>query len=264
MKSIITICLLSLLTLNGFAQNLNVTPAKINFNLEPGESYETELVVRNTASTKQKVNISLGDFALDANGQSSFSDANTSNFSCAGWISISQSFVELNPNETKKVKVKIKVPTNGTTTRWAMIFIEPAEEQTSIASADKSLSLGTKVLTRVGIPVFQSPRTSGTMKADIKNLKEVPNDSIREFVAEVVNEGEKIIDGELFTVFSNIQTGNEIEAPVQTLTVLPKGSRYFRFAVPKDLPKGKYILTVVLDYDDDADQEGVKLNITVD
>lgn len=262
MRSVSTIFLL-LFSLSVFAQNLNVTPAKINFNLEPGESYETELVIKNTAKTKQKININLGDFTLDADGQSSFSDANSSDLSCAGWISISQTFLELNPNETKKVKVTMKVPANGTTTRWGMLFIEPAEEQVNVASADKSLSVGTKVSARVGVPVFQSPRKSGTMKADIKNLKEVTTDNGREFVAEVLNQGEKIIEGELFTVFSNVQTGEEVEAPVETLTVLPKGTRNFRFSLPKGLPKGQYVLTIVLDYDDDADQEGVKLNVTV-
>jgi hypothetical protein len=120
------------------------------------------------------------------------------------------------------------------------------------------------VTTRVGIPVFQSPRKSGVLKGDVRNLKEMPNDSLRQFVTEIVNEGDKVINGEIFTVFSNIETGEEIEAPMETLTVLPKNSRNFRFTLPEKLPKGKYVLTVVLDYDDDAEQEGVRLNITVD
>lgn len=264
MRSVITSCLFMLFSISIFAQNLNVTPSKINFNLEPGERYQTDIVVRNTATTKQKVNLRLGDFALDAEGASSFSDANSSSFSCAEWMSLSQSLIELNPNESKKIKLTMKVPENGTTTRWAMVFVEPAEEQGNVAAADKSLSLGTSVTTRVGIPVFQSPRNSGTIKADIRNLKEITNDSIRTFVAEVINEGEKVIEGELFTVYSNIQTGEEVEAPVQTYTILPNGKRNYRFNLPENLPKGKYVLTVVLDYDDEADQEGVRLNITVD
>ncbi len=253
-----------LLTVNVFSQNINVTPARINFNLEPGEFYETEVVVRNTAAKKQKISINLGDFEMDAEGESSFSDANTSKFSCAGWMSVSPSFLELNPNESKKVKVKIKVPTDGMTTRWAMLFVEPADEQVGIASADKSLSLGASVNTRIGIPVFQSPRKSGALKADIRNLKEIPNDSLRLFTTEIVNEGDKIIDGELFTVFSNIETGAEIEMPTQKMSVFPKNTRNFKFALPSKLPKGKYVLTVVLNYDENADQEGVRLNITVD
>lgn len=264
MKSIILSCLLLCLFSGVFAQNMNVTPAKINFNLEPGEFYETEIVVRNTAAKMQKINIALGDFDLNVEGGSSFSDANTSDFSCAGWITLTPSFLELNPNESKKVKVKMKVPENGTTTRWGMIFIEPADEQVSVETVDKSLSVGTKVTTRVGIPVFQSPRNSGKIKADVRNLKEVPNDTLRQFVTEIVNEGDKVIEGVLFTVFSNIETGEEIEVPTETLTVLPKNSRNFRFTLPEKLPKGKYVLTVVLDYDADAEQEGVRLNITVD
>lgn len=264
MKSIVTSCLCMLFSLSIFAQNLNVTPTKINFNLEPGETYQTEIVVRNTATTKQKVNLRMGNFSLDAEGASSFSDANNNAYSCVEWMTLSQSLIELSPNESKKIKLTMKVPANGTTTRWAMVFVEPAEEQGSVALADKSLSLGTSVTTRVGIPVFQSPRNSGTIKADIRNLKEIPNDSIRTFVTEVVNEGEKVIEGELFTVYSNIQTGEEVEAAIQTFTVLPRGSRNYRFVLPENLPKGKYILTVVLDYDDDADQEGVRLNVTVD
>lgn len=264
MKSIVTGYFFMLFSISIFAQNLNVTPTKINFNLEPGETYQTDIVIRNTATTKQKINLRLGDFALDAEGGSSFSDANSNAYSCAKWMSLSQSLIELNPNESKKIKLTMKVPSNGTTTRWAMVFVEPAEEQGNIASADKSLSLGTSVTTRVGIPVFQSPRNSGTIKADIRNLKEIPNDSIRTFVTEVVNEGEKVIDGELFTVYANIQTGEEVEVPTQTFTVLPNGKRNYKFTLPENLPKGKYVLTVVLNYDDEADQEGVRLNITVD
>lgn len=262
MKSLYLIFLL-LISSNVFAQNLNVTPAKINFNLEPGESYETELVIRNTANKKQKINITLGDFSLDANGQSTFSDANSTPYSCADWTTLSPSFVELNPNQVKKIKVKIKVPQNGTTTRWAMIFVEPAEEQLSVEKADKTLSLGAQVTTRVGIPIFQNPRTAGTVKADIQNLKEIKTDSTHYFTTEIINEGDKLIEGEIYTVFSNIETGEEMEIPIQTTTVLPKNKRNYTFNLPKGLLKGRYVLTVVLDYDATADQEGIRLDLEV-
>jgi hypothetical protein len=245
------------------AQNLNVTPAKVNFNLEPGESYETELIIRNTATKKQKINLTLGDFVLDPNGQSAFSDANSTSFSCADWLILSPSFVELNPNQVKKVKVKIQVPENGVTTRWAMIFVEPAEEQLSVEKADKTLTLGAEVTTRVGIPIFQNPRTAGIVKADIQNLKEVKTDSTHYFTSEILNEGDKLIEGEIYTVFSNIETGEEVEMPIQNLTVLPKNTRNYIFNLPTDLPKGKYVLTVVLDYDAEADQEGIRLDLEI-
>jgi hypothetical protein len=73
----------------------------------------------------------------------------------------------------------------------------------------------------------------------------------------IVNEGDKVIEGDIFTVFSNIESSQEIEMPMEALTILPKNSRNFRFILPEKLPKGKYVLTVVLDYDADAEQEGV-------
>lgn len=158
----------------------------------------------------------------------------------------------------------MNVPTGNVQTRWTVIYINEAEEQVALAAVDKSLRVGTELVTRVGIPVYQSPRKSGTYKASVSNLKEIgQKDGKRQFKVNITNKGDKVIKGKIFVTLSNIQTGEEIEAPIHKMTVLPGLKREFIFSLPSSVPKGTYALATVLDYHPDEDLEGSQIQIDV-
>lgn len=248
----------------GFGQNINVTPAQLNFFLESGESASTELVLKNTGKKAETFSLSIGDWKMKPNGDAESLPPNSTQTSCAEWFVLSENLVKLGPNQSKKVKVTMKVPNGKAGTNWSMIYVGRSQEQVKLTGADKTLRLGTEVITQVGVPVFQSTRTGGNYKGSIKILKEIDKkDGKRQFRAELANQGTAVFEGKVFVTFSNIETGEEIESPVRKLTILPSSSRFFDFIIPATLPKGKYTMAVVLDYHEDADLEGKQAQLVV-
>lgn len=265
MKSqITTLLMVWLTTVYLIGQNINVTPAQINFNLEPGETTATDIVIKNTGDSPLKVNISLGDWTMKPNGDATYHVANSTDNSCSKWIILSTNLIELNPNESKKVKVTMKIPAGSVQTSWSVIYINEADEQVALAAVDKSLKVGAEIVTRVGIPVYQSPRKSGTYKAAVKNLKEIKGaNNKRQFSVDLSNLGDKVIKGKVFITLSNIQTAEEVETPIHKLTILPDLTRTLIFTLPASIPKGVYSMSAILDYHSEADLEGSQLKIEV-
>ena len=261
---LLTALLMVLFVLPSLAQNINVTPAQLNFFLEGGESTTTELVLKNTGNVVETFNLSIGDWKMKPNGDAETLPPNSTKNSCSEWFSLSESLVKLAPNQSKKVKVTIKVPNGKVGTNWSMIYVGRSEEQVKLSGADKALQLGAEVTTQVGIPVFQSTRTGGNYKAKVLSLKEIAKKKAnRQFRAELSNQGNTVFEGKVFVTFSNIKTGQEIENPVHKLTVLPNSSRFFDFIIPSTLPKGDYTMAVVLDYNEDAELEGKQAQLSI-
>lgn len=243
------------------AQNISVSTAQIKFNLEPGEVHSTTFEVKNTGTTQESINLSLGDWQLDADGNTNYFAPNTTENSCANWMTISPTFLELAPNESQKVKVQMLVPDDGISTRWAIIFVERALEQTSMASADRDLRFGIETVTRLGIPVYQAPRKSGVYKGAVASLEEIK--AGLKYKANLKNIGDKVIDGKVHLTFSNVETGEEIEAPIQKIIILPNSSRNYDFDIPK-LKKGTYLMAVIFEYHEDEQLVGKQLQIKIE
>ncbi len=261
---IITFCLLpsAFCLLPSYSQDFEVAPVKLLYDCEPGQIQTKILYVRNHANQKQQFNLLIAEMPADSAGKKK--KLVSENKSCKDWLTLNPSFFDLNPNEVKEVKVVMQTPPGHSETRWCMIYVSATEEQTSLA-ADKQMKSGVKVKPRIGVKVIQSPKSNTNWKGAISNLKEITlaTDTVRTFQANVSNTGDKVIEGKIYLVISNLETAKEIKEKPIKINVLPQGTKIITLIMPKNVPPGKYSLAAILDYGNNSTLEAVQMNVEV-
>lgn len=261
-KQFASIAVLSFICSLSFAQDFEVAPSKLEYDCEPGQIQTKTVTIQNHSNQKQKFTLVIADTQTDSLGKPS-TKINPKR-SCKEWITLSPSFFDINPNESAEVKVVMQVPPGQSQTRWAMIYVTPTEEQTSI-DADKNMKTGIKVRPRIGIRVIQSPKSNTNFKAIISDLKEVTQakDTLRIFEVKISNTGDKVIEAKLYLVLSNLTTAKETKEKPVKISVLPDNKRITKLTLPKNIPPGKYSLAAILDYGGNSALEAVQMNIEV-
>jgi len=249
MRKFVLIIFMSLLVRMMFAQDFEVSPVLMNFNAEPGEIQKKQLTLINHSAQPQKYNLKISDFILDADGNRKIVPLGSSKRSCADWINISPSFIELNPNQTAQLDVMMTVPKDGFSSRWCMVHVEVAKEQSAF-EADKTLATGVLLVPRIVVMVKQSPRSNTNYKATINGLKEITkkSDKLQQFEVMVSNVGDKVIDANVYLQLANLQTGKEEKFSIVKTTVYPDASRKVTLQMPRIAVKGKYVLGAIIDY----------------
>lgn len=249
----------------GFSQDFEVSPVKIFFTAEPGESQTKTLVIKNHSSKLETFILNLQDISINSKGESSFEEAGSLRNSIADWLSIAPSFFELEANAEKEISITLQQPANEYGSKWGVIFVRTAKEQTNF-SVDKGISAGMFISGRVAVNIYQSPGSNRNYKAEIKNLAEKSNqsDSIRIFSAIVNNLAEIITDCKVFLIATDITSGVETYFEPNNFTMYPKSSRTIEIPLSLELQKGTYSLAAILDYGSKENLEGSQLIIQVE
>ena len=249
MKKILsTICSLLLVSFIS-AQDFEVSPVLMNFTADPGEIQTKQINLINHSSKPQTYTLKISDYQIDSEGNKKAMPAGKSKRSCADWITINPSLIQLKPNESTKIDAIIAVPKDGFSARWCMVHVEVTKEQSSF-DADKSLATGVLLIPRIVILIKQTPKSSSNYKAAISGLKETtkPGDAQKSFDVLVTNTGDNVIEASVNLAIANIQTAQEEKFNPVKVTVYPDASRTVKLTLPKELSKGKYVLAAILDY----------------
>ena len=265
MKKLSLLLLFCLAIFTMDAQQLEVSPVKLMFDLETGNSGTKQVSVRNKSDVEQSYVFSVADWMVDENGETHYFPAGTTKRSCANWITITPNLITLQPNATAKVNVTMLVPNNDASTKWAMIYVEIAKEKTGAEAIDKKLAMGIQVSPRIGLQVFQSPPSNTLYKGTIDNLKEIPVEEgqPRKFSADVINLGDKILNCKVYFMVSNLQTAEETTSEATEFSLLPESQRNLDYTLDQNLKPGKYSVAAVLDYGNSEELEGAQMEIEV-
>jgi len=253
------------LNLSLLSQDFEVAPIRLNFTAEPGETQTEQITLKNHHSKKQAYIFTIKDYITNSSGNREMLDANSTKHSCANWLIISPSFVELNPNEEKFINVSMQVPSGEYGSKWAMIFIKPTFEQTSF-TVDEGISAGISVSPSIAINVTQASRSNTNISAAIDKLKEITTleDTIRKFSAIVENTGDNIAYCKVFLIAADINTLEEFEFDPIVFSTFPSSTRKIELIMPSILPKGDYSLSAILDYGSSSSLEGTQIMIQVE
>jgi len=258
--------ILLFLTLTHFlnAQDFEVSPVVMNFNAEPGEIQKKQLTLINHSAQPQKYNLKISDFVMDTDGNRKIVPLGSSKRSCSDWLTISPAFIELNPNQTAQLDMLMTVPKDGFSSRWCMVHVEVAKEQSAF-EADKTLATGVLLVPRIVVLVKQSPRSNNNYKATISDLKEITKrtDKQQSFEVLVSNIGDNVIDANVYLSLANLQTGKEEKFGTVKTTVYPDGSRKVTLQMPRVAVKGKYVLAAILDYGHRQPLAGTQLMLDI-
>lgn len=256
--------LVLLLTSLIYAQDFEVSPVVMNFNADPGEIQKKQINLINHSSQPQKYTLKISDYSLDKDGNKKMVQLGNNKRSCADWLTLNPSFVELRPNQSSTIDVLMTVPKDGFNAKWCMIHVEATKEQSAF-EVDKNLATGVLITPRIVIQIKQSPRSNNNYRATISNLREItkPGDKERNFVATVTNIGDNIIDAKITLALANMETAKEEKFSTVKVTVYPDGYREVKLQLPANLTKGKYALAAILDYGHRQPLGGTQLMLDV-
>ena len=262
MKRIIFSVFLASIVCSLFGQDFEVSPVAVNFTAEPGENQVRKINIINHSPRPQKYQFKINDFLLDTDGVVRPMALGINKRSCAEWLTLNPSFIELGPNQSATVDMIITVPKDGFTARWANVGVEPVKEQNAF-EADKNLSQGVLIVPRISIQVRQSPRSNRSYRASINNLREItkPTDTNRVFEVMVQNSGDNILSANVHLILANVNSGDEQKFEATNFSIYPDGKRLLKLHVPRNIAKGKYALAAILDYGHRQPLEGTQLMI---
>jgi len=253
-----------LLTQLILAQDFEVSPVLMGFNANPGEIQTKTINLINHSSKPQKYTFKLSDYDVDIEGVKKSLPLGSSKRSVGDWVTINPSFVEMNPNQALTIDVLMTVPKDGFNTRWGMIYVEVAREQSSF-EADQNLATGVIVVPRIVVLVKQSPLSNNNYRATIDGLKEVTKagDAFRSFEVMISNTGENLIDANVSLALANIADAREEKFNPTQVTVYPGMARRVVLQMPSIISKGQYALAAILDYGHRQPLEGTQILLEV-
>ena len=253
-------CFIFCLTCQMVAQDFEVAPVLVSFNANPGEIQTKTVTVRNHNNMRQKFILSLSDYTIRQDGTKETMQAGSTSRSLMQWLTINPAFVELNPNESAEVQLIMTVPRSGFNTRWGMIHVELAREQ-SAAEVDKELATGVRLVPRIVVLVKQSPRSNQNYRGKITDLAEVtsPGEGVRSFEATLVNEGDKILEAKVYLALANLSSMEEIQMQPKSVTIYPDNRLKVKLSLDHPLEPGQYALAFLMDYGHRSAIEGAQM-----
>ncbi|PLW98279.1 MAG: hypothetical protein C0593_06095 [Marinilabiliales bacterium] len=266
-KSVITLFVMAVLLCSSTivkAQRFEVAPTRMDFNLEPGQNGQMMLNIKNHMDKKKSYSLVLSDWEVNEDGTVTYLPSGTSEKSCSDWITLNPPFFELQPNESRKIAVIMRVPDDpaAQSSRWSMLFVQEAKEQNETMSADKSTKAGVTINPSVGVYVFQTPASYNNVAATISNFRDVEKGST--VAVDVKNIGDVLIKGKVYLIISDLQTAEETQLDPREFTILPGVSKTLELSLPENMAPGLYTLTAVLDYSPDKDLEGVIMDYEIE
>jgi P pilus assembly chaperone PapD len=246
------------------AQELEVSPGTLSFTTNPGSSQTQQITLRNKGTKEQSFIFNLNDWLTDENGEVKYFSPGTTARSCADWITVSPALITLQPNEQATINVTMLVPNDNPSTKWAVLFIQSAVEQTGARAVDKEVALGVQLALRIAVTIYQSPASNTLYKGSIEGLTEKINaDNSRQYDSQVFNLGDKVLNCKVYFTVSNLETAEEFTSTPQEFSLLPESNKKVDYKLDKPLSKGRYSVAAILDYGFNSELDGVQLDIDV-
>lgn len=242
---------------------ISVSPPKLYYNLNKGESHSEQVVVTNISKKAQlDLAISLGDWTYNNYGENILLPPDSLANSCANWIGTSGvTYISLKPGETKELTVSLTVPQNTDTeapVHTAMLYIT---QMNPTDGTDKD-GANIKISVRSGLKIYHRSNSPENKKINIKDLSyDIENHQL-ELTFE--NIGNIWIDGSISTDLINLTNGKEFALDDITYYTLPNDLRKVRIALPQNLDKGAYTATTLIDIDDEDNLEAAELHFTIE
>ena len=230
-----------------------VSPSHVHFNVEPGKSKTQKINVTNDTKKINKFKIVFQDFDMDGKGQSAFLPAGEGQYSLSKWISVSPTFIELQPGEKKEINVTVNVPNDesGRKAAWTIMMVEQVEEKKTIdpgSGNENTIAFGITPTFAFGVFMYQNPPNVQNNLVDIIDFKLNQIETSRMLQVDIENKGDGVAYCTTYIELTNYNTGEQQKLVVKKFTIVPTLIREFNFSLPEELAKGKYSAVAVLDF----------------
>ncbi len=252
-----------------FSQSVSLSPSRAYFKASPGETKKQVVHVTNNSGASQSFTITFGDFATTGiDGKTKLQKSGENEHSCAQYMNASPSFFQLAAGKTQDIEVIIDLPNlpESNKVKWGTMMLKlTKEKEDANKGMNDGVGMGILETFQFVVHLFQTPPSVTFKQAEIDNFKEITQqgESIRTLALITRNTGEAILDCATYVEFSNLKTGYEQRSKPSAFTMLPGGGRQIKFSVPKDLPKGSYTVTAVLDIGSKEAVQAAEMDIEI-
>ncbi len=251
-------------------QSASVSPSRLYYNVAPGSYKSQTLRVTNNGNKAETFTINFVNFDSPGNqGKTAIDTSSNSARGMADWLTASPSFFEVLPGETKNVEVLLQVPNTpeANSVRWAVASVKLSKENKGLEDKGENVT-GMAILPSFNfmIHLFQTPPTITYKEVAVKRFEvdtKRSNDSITYLLMEAHNVGDAIADCAPYLDMVNLQTGKKYTVKGKAFSLLPGGVRELPIQLPQDLPKGKYNILGIVDYNSDSEVAGMEMEYIV-
>lgn len=250
--TIFTLSLVATLFSTVSGQGFSISPSRIFFSGNPGETVSQTVQFANTSGRPLSFITRIQDWERDSLGTKVYYDSNTMPLSNAKWITLSSNNVTVQPGENKQVIVSLNIPADPVKakklTNSMLFFTQVKEQEPEQKTAAK---IGLNVLMEVGIQVYYVPRglNAGELEFlsfdDLGTADQGKNKS-RRLALKIRNRGNLNKDAFIRFELTNKETGEEIKIKPQVIAMLPDATQLIIVDLPTDL-KGKFLAVALLD-----------------
>jgi len=246
---------------------ISIGPATLYFTTDKGQTSTQTVYITNKLNRPFSFSIELIDWTLDSAGEDLFYEAGTLHNSCAKWITLDKTFVEIPANSKEAINVKLHLPDSADAVKeikWTMLHIVTSgEKKAPKKSGSVELAL-TKSLA-VGVRIYQVPPASVSLVKEVKMRSfKALSDSNNTYRIESENMGAMLLRCHYSIELSSESTGEKITVGPKEALLLPGQKRFVDLVMPKSLAKGKYTAVALIDpNDDDVPLEAAQTEIEI-
>ena len=246
-----------------------VSPASFHLNLKPGSTQVKELTISNDTKVMHKFQLSLSDFRMGRTGKPEVIKAEDSKYALSKWISLSPTYVELKPGESKKIGITIRIPgdESGNIAAWTLINVDNLKDKAPLSKDkvnEKALNIGVSTNFGFGVYVYQNPPNVAVNNVAIQKIIYKDTAGVKNVSMTVKNIGDGIGFCTSYLELTSLATGKKVKLGTKQFTILPQFYRDFTYALPANLAKGKYSALGVIDYGNDEDIKVAELEINIE
>ncbi|HEY0895948.1 MAG TPA: Fn3-like domain-containing protein [Sphingobacteriaceae bacterium] len=261
-----SLCLLFALLIAqpSYAQRINVNPTILNFGTPAGGSAVQLITLTNLSDQEQTYQLNLGDWRRDSVGGHQYFAPGTTKRSCSPWLSFDNSTVTIAPGKSKEVRVTMNAPQSADPAemKWAMIFIQNVVEQSGSSEKSSKMAATIREVYRIGVHVYQTPPDAKVKSAKAVALEPDKNEK-NAYNFMMNNTGKSMLECKVRLVLTNLADGKEIKLEETEFPVFPEGQRIVKLTIPDSVPKGKYSMLAVMDYDPDMPLEAIEKPVEI-
>ena len=229
-----------------------VSPSSMHLGIKPGTTVTKEITIFNDTKKTNKFQIAFSDFEMGRNGKPTSMKAGEGKYALSRWINLVPSYVELKPQEKKKIKLVITIPDEPDAYKaaWTIVTIDQVVDRPPLAVTNNGNTLAMGILPSIGfgVYVYQNPPNVKINSVEIQKFALVETEGKKTLEMIAKNTGDGIGYCTTYAEITNINTGKKTKLNDKRFTILPQYFRDFSFDLPSDLPKGKYSAVGVLDF----------------
>ena len=247
LHSIITL-LLILATTPIFAQGVSMSPTRVFFTGNPGDTVTERITLHNASSKDYVFDINYKDWNREIDGNKIYFEPNTLENSNTSWLSTLENTVSVPAGATKEVLLTMQIPENALASEVtnSMLFFTqlPTQEDRTTTTGT---GLGIITLFEFGLHVYYTPAGNDVKSLEITNMDEVEQEESenKKAVVSITNDGNVITDATVEFELTNTETGEEIKLKPVSISMMPNTDQVVEFELPEGL-SGEYLGVTII------------------